>query len=187
MRTFDYRKSLRLEASFLLETVLNLNSFPPHLQKINKSIVFKGREMPFWCSDVMWVEYRFAGRLKGSVWSYLYNLTPSQRCHGLAKEILLKCNMKTEGFVGQYKAARGQLAVMGRVTVSWDQRAERSSAEGSLAHLRASCSWKRLAKTEWKEHGRGSPVGMKRKEEQITEDESSQAFVMSAAVCSFSS
>ena len=146
MRTFDYRKSLRLEASFLLETVLNLNSFPPHLQKINKSIVFKGREMPFWCSDVMWVEYRFAGRLKGSVWSYLYNLTPSQRCHGLAKEILLKCNMKTEVFVGQYKAARGQLAVMGRVTVSWDQRAERSSAEGSLAHLRASCSWKRLAK-----------------------------------------
>lgn len=61
--------------------------------------------------------------------------------------------MKTEVFVGQYKAARGQLAVMGRVTVSRDQLAERSSAEGSLTHLRASCGWKRLAKQNEKNLG----------------------------------
>ena len=61
--------------------------------------------------------------------------------------------MKTEVFVGQYKAARGQLAVIGRVTVSQDQLAERSSAEGSLMHLRASCGWNRLAKQNEKNLG----------------------------------
>ena len=187
MRTFDYRKSLRLEASFLLETVLNLNSFPPHLQKINKSIVFKGREMPFWFSDVVWVEYLFTVHLKGSVWSYLYNLTPSQRCHGLAKEILLKCNMKTRGFCWSIQGSQrtaccdgeghSQLRSTGWNIQCWGQ----SHASQGFLQL------ERISQTEWKEHGRGSPVGMKREEEQITEDESSQAFVMSAAVCSFSS
>ena len=73
--------------------------------------------------------------------------------------------MKTEVFVGQYKAARGQRAVTGRVTVSQDQLAERPSAEGSLTRLRASCGWKRLAnrmkgtwegKPSWHEEKRGA-------------------------------
>lgn len=64
----------------------------------------------------------------------------------MAIDFLLKCDAKLDVCVGQYKGARGQLAVMGWVTVGRDQLPERSSAKGRLTHLRASCSWKRLAR-----------------------------------------
>lgn len=103
MRTFDCGRSLRLKVPLLLEMILDFNSFSHSLQKINKSIIFKGTwGSPFWFSDVVWIEHQFAMPLKGSLWSYLHSLTPSQRCHGLAKDFLLKCDTKTEVCVGQY-------------------------------------------------------------------------------------
>lgn len=84
----------------------------------------------------------FARPLNDSVYSYLHCFTSSQRCHAMAKDFLLEYDPKTEVRVGKFKGARGQLAVMGRVTASRGQLVQRSIAKEGLLHLRASCGGK---------------------------------------------
>ena len=63
-------------------------------------------------------------------------------CNG--KDFLLEYDPKTEVRVGKFKGARGQLAVMGRVTISRGQLVQRCIAKEGLLHLRVSVAGKDL-------------------------------------------